>query len=304
MSTVIQQAAPLAPPIPEDPLRYAFVEMLFALAISQVAVHAAELATAAGSLLEKLPAFSHLALSLMVIAASWVGWRQSQSPGMKQQITSLFSRRFLTLMLDVILVIVYFVLVRTVDLQQKDGGVVLSAPSSAAPESRWLLTIFVIYLIWDLISDVFSTDSLTAKGFFNCSWQGLRVAVLCCASSALCAYLCYRALELSATVEGSPVGVALVDSSLLVVVLLFRVIKAFEPPLAKVLKVEGCKAFVARRSARNAIFLSLVLIPIYFGLLWSATSPRLVTCLEQMGSTQAGKNAACPQFLRAGESVK
>lgn len=126
--------SPSQQPHTEDPLRYAFVEMLFALAVSQVAIHAADLVGIQSSLLEKLPGFAHLTLGLIVIAASWVGWRQSQSPGMKEQIRSLFSVRFVGLLIDVLLVILYFILVRSVEIEQKSGATVHTS-ASALPES-------------------------------------------------------------------------------------------------------------------------------------------------------------------------
>lgn len=122
------QSQPAHQPHTEDPLRYAFVEMLFALAVSQVAVHAADLVGISSTLLEKLPGFAHLALGLIVIAASWVGWRQSQSPGMKEQIRSLFSVRFVGLLIDVLLVILYFILVRSVEIEQRAGATVHGSP--------------------------------------------------------------------------------------------------------------------------------------------------------------------------------
>jgi hypothetical protein len=82
--------------------------MLFALAVSEVAIHAADLVSASGNLSDKLPALTHLVVGLVLIAASWVGWRRSVSPGMKERVEYVFSLPFIGLLLDVLLVILYF----------------------------------------------------------------------------------------------------------------------------------------------------------------------------------------------------
>lgn len=255
----------------DDPLRYTFVEMLFALAISQVAVHTADLASASSPLRDMLPSFSHLVLSLAVISASWVGWRQSQSPGMKLQIQSIFSRRFLSLMLDVLLVIFYFALVRSVEIQQKDGSAIL-ATSSASPEAMWLVAVFAAYVIWDLLADVFSPDCLTASGVWARVMQGARVAAGSVAASGLCTFLAYRVYEISES-RSENLEVVLLDASLLALVLLFRVLKVFELPLARLLHVDGCRAFqVQRYIVKHPRSLAGVLLVLHLALTWSAAN--------------------------------
>jgi hypothetical protein len=80
-----------------DPLREGFVAMLFALAIAQVAINAAAVFAVSAALESKLAASAHLIVALLLIACSWVGWRQSRSPG---------------LLLDVLLVVLYFIIVQ------------------------------------------------------------------------------------------------------------------------------------------------------------------------------------------------
>src|SRR6266487_2249411 len=148
-----------------DSLREAFVEMLFALAVAQVAVNAASVVATQMPVTEKLPAFSHLLLALVLIACSWVGWRQSRSPGMKERITSVFGGAFLGLLLDVMLVVLYFMVVQTAEsakeapMPTKPDAAVLS-PASAVPEARLLSIIFAFYAFWDLIADVFSRNCI------------------------------------------------------------------------------------------------------------------------------------------------
>ena len=93
---------------------------------------------------EKSPAYDHLFLGLLLIACSWVGWRQSRSPGVKEKITTVFSASFLGLLLDVFLVVLYFIVVQSVEIIQTSSPVVLG-PSSALPESRGLFAVFAVY---------------------------------------------------------------------------------------------------------------------------------------------------------------
>src|SRR5688572_9417028 len=125
-------------------LRDTFVEMLFALAVAQVAIHAADILLAraldgsALSGLERGAAFSHLAVALLLIATSWVGWMRSASPGRHIQENGVFSWWFVGLLLDVILVVVYFVITRSVEVKQRGNDFVLTG-LSARPEAHGLI---------------------------------------------------------------------------------------------------------------------------------------------------------------------
>lgn len=242
-----QSSAPLA--AAEDPLRFPFVEMLFALAVSQVAMCAADIIGIPGLFREKIPGLMHLVLSLLVIATSWVGWRHSQSPGMQKQIVSVFSRPFVRLLMDVLLVIVYFVLVKSVELEQVLGNSKLTMPA-ATPESLCLVAIFAIYVLWDLLVDVFSANSVPPGPMVQRLWIGLRIAIVCAFASLICAVLCYVVYRLSDTVVGV-YEVAALDAALLMIVLLFRVLKTIERPLSRLAGVAHCRAFDPPRASIN-----------------------------------------------------
>lgn len=254
----------------EDPLRYTFVEMLFALAVSQVAMGASDLIGAPNSWLEKFPGLAHLTLSLIVIAASWVGWRHSQSPGMKQQILSIFSVRFVGLLTDVLLVILYFILVKSVELEQVAGNTKVSAPT-AAPEAFWLIVIFATYATWDLIADVLSAGCVPQLPLIARLWKGVRIAVVCSSASVICLLLSYTIYRFAGSIA-SGLEVAALDGALLTIVLLFRVLKAIEPPLSKHARVANCKAFSPPRQTQgNELRLGIMLLALYAMLLFLGT---------------------------------
>jgi len=176
--------------IGEDLLRSAFVEMLFALAVSQVAIHAADLVNVDALWQDKMPAFAHLVVGLILIAASWLGWRQSASPGMKEdRVQYLFSLSFCGLLLDVLLVILYFIIVRNVEIEQKGGESTLG-PATAAPEALWLCVVFGVYAFWDLLADVFSPGCIPKTSFPRMAWKALRLAFASMFTSVVCLVLC------------------------------------------------------------------------------------------------------------------
>ena len=234
--------------------------MLFALAISQVAIHAADLVRINADLSSKLPALAHLTVALLLISASWVGWRQSVSPGMKEaRVKYMFSLPFVGLLLDVFLVIVYFVVVRSVEIDEKDGTRVLTTPS-AVPEAQWIVVVFGIYVLWDLVTDVLSPECIPTD-LRRLQWLSklARAAITSVYCSLLCLGLATVVLILA---EGnrSSAEVLLLDVMLLSTILFFRTIKVTEGFWASALNVEDCKAFSKRREAAgNENLWSLVL---------------------------------------------
>ena len=141
-------AAPPPEAKSEPKLRHEFVGMMFAVAIGEVGVQTASLVRA-GDWVHFLPAYSHLFLTTIVIATSWVGWTLSPAPGARRDVRSLFNRDFLVLLVDVFLVVVYFILAKTVDLA---GEKELQLNASARPETLWILVIFGTYIFWDVLT--------------------------------------------------------------------------------------------------------------------------------------------------------
>lgn len=238
-----------ANPAGEDILRVGFVEILFALAASQVAIHAADLEGISAPLQDKMPAVAHLVVGSVLIVASWLGWRQSVSPGMKEKVKYLFSVPFIGLLVDVLLVILYFIIVRNVEIEQGGGQPVL-APPTAQPESRWLYVVFGVYAFWDLVEDVFSADCIPRAPFFSRVWKGLRTAFVSTFTSIVCLLLSLLVFAV-ATRGAKTQHVLFLDGALVTVILLFRVIKASENVLAPLLRVTDCKAFKEPRPTQS-----------------------------------------------------
>ena len=248
----------------EDPLRSAFVEMLFALAVSQVAIYAADLVTVSDSWFQRVPAVGHLVLGLMVIAASWLGWRQSVSQGMKQPVHHIFSLPFVGLMLDVLLVVFYFILVRSVELKQMNDRTILATPS-ASPESLWLASIFVVYALWDILADVLVSGSIPPGSRPERARKTVLTLIVSAGASIISAVLAYFVLR-TAKNTTDVAGVLLLDGALLSLVLLFRMLKIWEHPVAKWLRVSDCNGFRKPRKAQGNEPTWAVALTVLYGL--------------------------------------
>lgn len=189
-------------------LHLTFVEMLFALAIGEVAVDAANVVSmevqSPLTFMDSLPVFSHLLLATVVIAASWVGWRNSQFSG--SNIKSVFSLDFVELLMDVFLVICYFLLVRLAELPTGSPPVVIP---NASRETWMILLIMATYMFWDLLSC--RTDR--AK-FGKRVWASVACLIITVITAC--------ALPLH---SHSRTAVVLMDVALLAIVFLFRAMK-------------------------------------------------------------------------------
>lgn len=234
------------PPAPaDDSLRWTFVEMLFALAVSQVAINVADLISLGDPLMKKMPAFAHLTVAFVLIATSWLGWRRSRSPGMLESLEYVFSLRFLALLADMLLVVVYFIIARGAEIEQKGGETKLADVVSARPESIGLCVVFGVYAFWDLATDVFPRGCIPpAPGRL---WTGLKAAFVSMFASVVCLVFVGFIVFAFATTTAGRCEVLFLDGALLCVILLFRELKAIENPLAKWLTLKACRAWIEVR---------------------------------------------------------
>lgn len=134
----------------EPRLRHEFVGMMFAITIGEVGLQVAALVHA-GHFLHYLPAYAHLFLATVMIATSWVGWSASRAPGARLDVTAIFQWEFVVLLLDVALVITYFILVRTVEVGKEGTAPRIGTPSTLA---FWMLVIFTLYFVWDIVTKI------------------------------------------------------------------------------------------------------------------------------------------------------
>jgi hypothetical protein len=223
--------------------RYVFVEMLFALAIAEVAVIASHVVRVSGPWTGKLPVTAHLTLGAILIATSWLGWSASLQRRREERAEHPFSWDFLGLLMDVLLVVFYFILVRQAEITEE--APYRLTPPSAVPEATWLLVIFATYAVWDFVTDVLKEPNRSGPLAF----AGLFFASAACSlvCTGLAGFVWRRACS-----ESSGWAVVCLDGALLSLVLLFRVIKGpVENGLRSVFP--GLKEYKAFKSHRPEI---------------------------------------------------
>jgi len=237
--------------IPEkrsDEHRLVFVELMFAFAVTEIATHLAELQDVSASFRDKVPSYAHLLLSLAVVTLSWFGWRNSPSPGMKEQVRDFVSIPFFGLLIDVVLVILYYVLAHSVEVANVDSDGKLP-PASAEPEAFWLILIFGGYVLWDLLTDIFSPGCIEVEGSSSHWWTGVRAVPVSVFASVLAVVMTLVVWCLARN-NVTWAQVLVLDIALLTVAVSFRLSKVAENWLRDWCGVRHLRAFEKTRELR------------------------------------------------------
>jgi len=230
-------------------LRFVFVAFLFSAAIADTGRAAVKVFTHWPFF---LPAATHLGVAFIAISTSWVYWARNIGDG--PQLKDIFSREYLLLVLDLMLVIIYIGVAETVELPRADPRAALPTPS-AVPESLLLSLAYFVYFVWDLVHDVYARHRTAAQAPPAATVateaeaeaeagadaaadlaplpptlaQILQAAVVRSAASLIC---CLLALLIVVTARGasarSTLGVCLLNLAELGNLLLFRSLKAAE----------------------------------------------------------------------------
>ncbi len=208
------------PEPPEPKFRHEFVGMMFAVTIGEVGLQTAALVQT-HEISRYIPAVSHLLLATIMIATSWVGWTLSRAPGGQLDVRGIFEWEFLVLLADVGLVIVYFILVRTVDF----GAEGRPRIDSAYIVASWIVWIFWLYLVWDILTKIFMYPK-QPKTSPPGTWfdeAGKRMI-----PTVICLVLAYVTKSLISSADFPHWVTA--DLALLSLVLLFRALKGWSRP--------------------------------------------------------------------------
>lgn len=240
-------------------LRHDFVGMMYAGALSEVGLQAAALVKV-GHPGHFLPGYSHLLLATVVIATSFVGWSVSLEWA-QDGMPKVFQPEFLVLLLDVSLVIIYIILVRSVEF------VVEGRPPSIAPAKRlafWIELIFVLYLMWDVVMGFAYRKSISCRVWFG----EFVVPTVVCFGLSLLAKCLVKGADCSHLITA--------DFALLSLVLLFRALKDLGAALSR-----NQAPRIKRRAAVASLVCSVLLL---VGLLLTACPlqlpSRMVTAIE------------------------
>ena len=127
-------------------LRHMFVSMLFALVIGQLALESYDVFKNFRWGLDwfepSINPVLHLLVALFLITTSWVGWSKTFDDPDYPSITGLCSKGYVLLLIDVVILIVYFSLVKSVDPLNVASGI---------PEAILVMLVFILYFVWDFI---------------------------------------------------------------------------------------------------------------------------------------------------------
>ena len=218
MSTALPPAAPDDDSFPRS-RRFIFVQLLFSLTAAEIARQSAEIFLQSRGFWEPLPIYAHLFLATAVVTTSWLGWSHSEA-SLKIRMRSAFSWPFLVLLVDVFLVIMYFILVRSAEIPKAEKSV----EPSAEDEAWMIAAIFIGYFAWDVLTKAIMVEGVTqtalnvlknlcGRVFWRRGWASASCMVLAVVGGLL--------LHSSS----SYYGVLSVDLCFISLVLLFRAFK-------------------------------------------------------------------------------
>lgn len=177
MSNPAQAASTRISGTSQNELRRTFIAMLFALVAATIAQQIAEmlfvltggwdLASSPTKIWENLTfgngllfaSSSHAFLALLMVAMSWVMWSKSQAAGHNTEISQIFSKEFVLLLIEVFLVVLYFAIAKTMEqnFSEYSKNKSISAyvgVASARPEALQMMWVFMVFFVWDVIVDV------------------------------------------------------------------------------------------------------------------------------------------------------
>jgi hypothetical protein len=158
VDAVAKADVPAAEAADRDPTSLTFLDLLYAIPLADLATRVS------ATELKGIPAegWTEIALVLAVITFGWVGHHNNRRRESKRRRAGDFGflqKRFLQFLIEVLIIVAYFGLAERVTLQVPSGH----SHASANWQSAWLVVIFVLYLVWDIL------DVINAKGDAN--WQ-------------------------------------------------------------------------------------------------------------------------------------
>ncbi|SDS19605.1 hypothetical protein SAMN05216490_0713 [Mucilaginibacter mallensis] len=104
--------------------------------------------------------YTHMLFCVVILLTSWVGWQISQSTGNTEKVNSIFSWPYVVLLIDIFLVISYFIIIRGGEIDVNHH----IQPPSAYVETFWSMVIFITYLFWDVITKLRKIEFEPAEG--------------------------------------------------------------------------------------------------------------------------------------------
>lgn len=246
--------------IPQSELHKTFIAMLFAFVVSVVAQQIAEILIVATdnwkfsespvSVYEKasssfwllMTAASHSLLALLMVSISWVMWSRSQARSHTTDLQTVFSIKFVVMLIEFFLVILYFAIAKSIEADfsayQKNPSITgfVSAPS-ARPEASQIRWVFFVFFIWDVLVDIIQSPRGNYSGVLDRILAPIQGLLVYCSISLICFFGAWAVFAISLE-KGSPYHVILGDIALIVLLLFFSLAKKLEYFFVKIFPKE------------------------------------------------------------------
>lgn len=206
-------------------LRFVFVQLLFSLAAGQAAIKIGDLVIEGFSFADYHYIYFHLILSVIILSASWVGYQISTAT--ENPLISIFSIQYVILLVDIFLVICYFIIVRGAELSNyAEQGVTKTLKPNIEIETFWCMIIFMVYFFWDILTKIpelkyiKNNDGYKKETKFGLTKFGERAwATVICLGLSILVYFTTLQSELT------PIRATLIDIALISLCFLFRGLK-------------------------------------------------------------------------------
>lgn len=225
-------------------LQKTFIAMIFAFVISFHAQTIAEFLTVitnnwtffpipSALILDLLAVAMQILLALLMISISWIMWSKSQAIAHTNDIEQIFSAKFITFILEIILVTLYYSLAKALEVDFTEYNKTKNVSDyltkvSALPETSIMIMIFAIFLIWDLITDIFKSPSnYIHSDIFDRFLNFLCGCIVYCSVSALC-LIASIVIFLIIPADSTALTTILADLNLVFILFFFYQAKAYE----------------------------------------------------------------------------
>jgi len=208
-------------------LRILFVQMLFALSIGQVAIRVGDLVESSPNFLDTIwntpYVYTHLILCVALLSTSWVGWYSSNSLDDSEKVNSIFSKEYLILLIDLSLVICYFVIIRGSEVNNITHKIDVPNVSN---ETFWTMIIFIIYFVWDIFTKLIKQKYIPHNELYirRKTWDFSNKNLNRCWQSISCFVIALIIFIISKSEINSKKAV-IIDTMLIVLVFIFRALK-------------------------------------------------------------------------------
>ncbi|WP_046206071.1 hypothetical protein [Acinetobacter radioresistens] len=228
----------------QNQLQKTFIAMVFAFVISFHAQTITEFLAVltnnwtsfpigSGINLDFLAVAAQIFLALLMISISWIMWSKSQAQAHLNDINQIFTIKFFTFILEILLVTLYYGLAKSLEVDFSEFNKTKETSKyittvSPLPEIFIMSLIFIIFLIWDITTDIINSPSeYKSSDCFDSFIDQLCGYFVYCSVSTICLI---ASIFLLVIIPQNPTALTtiLADLALICILLFFYQAKVYE----------------------------------------------------------------------------